>query len=141
MERLCDLRERGGLDAAAFNRHLELVRLPRVARVDGAHEAPPLRRDAGPLEHRRAPLLERGEGSFQGLRLDGGRTVQGLHVVAFQIGPDESERRKRAGNRRADHLGDAELARERRGVQRPCTAESGEGEVPRIMAALNRDDL
>src|SRR5258707_2380660 len=63
VEGVRDLRERGGLDRAACNRHLEFVRLTRVTRVDGAREAPPLRRDTRPLEHRRSFFLERGKDS------------------------------------------------------------------------------
>src|SRR5439155_27266885 len=60
VERLCDLRERGGLDAAACNRHLELVRLTLVARADGAHDAPPLRHHCVPLDPRLHYPPERG---------------------------------------------------------------------------------
>ena len=39
------------------------------------------------------------------------------------------------------HLGDAELAGERRGVQRPRAAECRQRELARVVAALHRDDL
>ena len=64
-----------------------------------------------------------------------------MHVVAFEISPDQPECGKGARDRRADDLGDAELARQRGGVQRPRPAEGGEREVARIMTALNRDDF
>ena len=64
-----------------------------------------------------------------------------LHIVALQVGADQAERREGARDRRADDLGDAELAGERGGMQRPRPAEGGEHEIARIVAALHRHDL
>ena len=90
-----DLRQRRVVDRTRRNRHHELEGLPGIARVDRALEAPLLGGDAGAVEHRGAPLLERLEGGLQGRGIGG--AVQRLHVVAPQVGADEPERRKGAG--------------------------------------------
>ena len=116
--------------------------LARIARIDGALEPPPRRRHAGAIEHGRSAVLQCDEGGLHGFGIGaGGRGVQRSHVIAFQVGPDEPERRKGSRDRRADHLGDAEFACKRGSMQRPRPAEGGEREIARIMTALNRDDF
>ena len=130
------------VERAGRNGDGELVGLALVARIDGALEAPALRRHAGTLEHRRALALQGGEGGLQGGGIGGSSIgVDRAHVVALQVGAHEPERGERARDRRADDLGHAELGRECRGVQRPGAAEGREGELARVVAALHRHDL
>ena len=52
-----------------------------------------------------------------------------------QVGDEAAERIGEAGPRRDQHLRDAELARQRRGMQRAGAAEREQGEVARVVAA------
>src|SRR5207253_3673193 len=54
----CDLRQRGCVNRARWNRYHEFMGLTRIARIDGALEPPPGGRNAGPIEHGRTPALE-----------------------------------------------------------------------------------
>src|SRR5262249_60940080 len=60
VERGCDLRQRGRVDRASWNRYHELMGLTRIARIDGALEPPPRRRNAGAIEYGRAAVLQCG---------------------------------------------------------------------------------
>src|SRR5262249_58490468 len=58
----CDLRQRGRVDRASWNRYHELMGLTRIARIDGALEPPPRRRNPGAIEPGRAAVFHVGEG-------------------------------------------------------------------------------
>ncbi len=62
------------------------------------------------------------------------------HVVAPLVARDEAERREDAGRLRHEHLATAELLRERARMQGAGAAERDDREVPRVVAALDRDD-
>ena len=61
-----------------------------------------------------------------------------LHEVLAQIGDETAERIGQAGARRHEHFGNAEIARQRDGVQRPRAAEREQHEVARVVAARQR---
>ena len=142
MKTLGDLIQRPGIQGARRDGNRQLVGLALVARIDRALEAPPLRCDAGPVEHGAALLLQRSEHGLQRCRIGArGGDIDGAHIVALEVGADEAQRREGSGDGRTDDLANAELGRQRRGMQRSCPSESRQHEVPGIVAALHGYDL
>ena len=68
----------------------------------------------------------------------GERSVQRADVVVAHVGEHATERRRDAGEARHQHLGDAELAGDRRRVHRPRPAECEEDELARVVPFLDR---
>ena len=68
----------------------------------------------------------------------GERTVQRADVVVTHVGEHAAERRRDAGEAGHQHLGDAELAGDRRRVHRSRPAEREEHEIARIVPFLDR---
>ena len=66
------------------------------------------------------------------------RHVQRVDEILAQVGDQAAQRIGEARPRRDQHLGDAELARQRHRVQRPGAAEGEQREVARIEAARQR---
>ena len=66
------------------------------------------------------------------------RHVERVDEVLAQVGDEAAERIGEARPRRHQHLGDAELARQRHRVQRPGAAEGEQREVARVVAARQR---
>ena len=100
-----------------------------------------LDRDVLAREQRSRPLgdlrrEDRADAAF-GERLE--RLVDGRDEVVAQVGDDAAERVGEPGPRRDQHLRDAELARQRRRVQRPGAAEREQREVARVVAARQAD--
>ena len=74
------------------DRHQQLVRLPRVARVYEALETAARRRNAGAVEHGGSLFLERRECGLDLCRIErGSRSLERVHVIALEVGTDESE--------------------------------------------------
>src|SRR5690606_19169786 len=65
--------------------------------------------------------------------------LQGLRKVDTQVGQRATHGAEHARIGRYHHRADADLAHQRRAVQWPGAAESDEGEVARIVAALDRE--
>ena len=70
----------------------------------------------------------------------GERRVDGVDEILAQVGHQAAERVGEPRPHRHQHLGDAELARDRHGVQRPGPAEGEQHEVARVVAARQRDE-
>ena len=68
----------------------------------------------------------------------GERRVDGVDEVLAQVGDQAAERVGEPRPRRHEHLGDAKLARDRHGMQRPGPAEGEQHEVARVVAARQR---
>src|SRR5262249_57681594 len=100
------------------------VGLALVAGGKGALKAAPVRSDARAIEHRGTLLLERGEHRLEHRGIGTCRRgVDRANVVALKIAANEPEGGKRTRDRRTEHLSDAKLARQRRDMQPPCTAQ------------------
>ena len=134
--------DRGGIDRATGNRHVQFVRLTGIARIDGAIEAAPGGIDPGPLEHGTAFSLHGAESRLENGRVGGRRRgINRAHVVTPQVGANEAQGRERSRDWRTNDGCDAQLLGERRRVQGAGATECRQGEVARIVAALHRDDL
>ncbi len=59
------------------------------------------------------------------------------HLVVLEVARQQSHRRRDAGVRRHDHLGDAERLRDLGRLRRAAAAERDERELPRVMALLD----
>ena len=135
MERLDRFLERAGRGDD------QLGRLADVAQIQLAHEAAVGLRNALLAQRRIAFARERVEQLAGALpRLVVGRRDQRAHRDLSDVRrqqPVRGEHARRAGH---DDPPDADVGRDRAGVQRPPAAEGQQREVARIVPALDRDD-
>ena len=93
------------------------------------------------LAHPSAPgAVELGQAAVDGVEVGHvGARLQRARVVVLDGGGQEAEGREHARRVGHEHLGHAELGGERRAVHRPGAAERHQRELPRVVAALDRD--
>src|SRR5215470_17333279 len=86
VEGLSNFANRGGINSAARNRHIQFIRLACIPSIDGAIEAAAIGVDAGTLEHVTAFSFHGAESRLENGRVGGRRrAVNGAHIVAPQI--------------------------------------------------------
>src|SRR5215467_8619776 len=99
VEGLSNSANRGGINSAAINRHVQFIRLACITSIDGAIEAAATGVDTGTLERVTAFSFHGAESRLENGRVGGRRRcVNGAHVVAPEICANEAQSRERSRN-------------------------------------------